>query len=103
MTTFNHHNPKLANPIMGKLLDALGNKWEDVSWGNDCVASISRDIPNPRFDDCMQVYLPNSTRFDIDDEEFNTYSVTFGDETDHQTCETLEETIKVVQAFEATL
>ena len=100
MTQFNNHNPKLANPIISKLLHALGDKWADVSYGNDCVASISRDIPNPNYDDFMEIYLPNSTRFDMDNEEFDTYSVTFGDGTDHRTCKTLEETIIVVQAFE---
>lgn len=100
MTTFNNHNPKLANPIISKLLDALGDKWAEVSYGNDCVASISRDIPNPNYDDFMEVYLPNSTRFNAEEEEFDTYSVTFGDGTDHQTFETLEETITAVQSFE---
>ena len=103
MTTFNHHNPKLANPIISKLLNVLGNKWKDVSYGNDCVASISRTIPNANYDGFMEVYFPNSKKFDLDNEEFNHYSVTFGDGTEHQICETLEETIKVVQEFEATL
>lgn len=100
MTTFEKHNPSLANPIMTKLLNALGNKWQDCSYGDDCVASISREIFNSDYDDFMAIYLPNSTKFNAEEEEFNTYSVNFGDGKDDRTCETLEETIAVVQAFE---
>ena len=103
MTTFEKHNPSLANPIMTKLLNALGNKWQDCSYGDDCVASISREIPNAEFDDFMAIYLPNSTKFNAEEEEFNTYSVNFGDGQGDRTCETLEEAIVVVQAFEFTL
>ena len=103
MTTFEKHNPSLANPIMAKLLNALGNKWQDCSYGDDCVASISREIFNSDYDDFMAIYLPNSTKFNAEEEEFNTYSVNFGDGQGDRTCETLEEAIVVVQAFEFTL
>ena len=103
MTTFEKHNPSLANPIMTKLLNALGNKWQDCSYGDDCVASISREIFNSDYDDFMAIYLPNSTKFNAEEEEFNTYSVNFGGGQGDRTCETLEEAIVVVQAFEFTL
>jgi len=111
MTTYNKHNPQLANPIIDKLLNALGDKWADVSYGNDCVASISRDIPNYTekdssgnlYDDVAEIYLPNSTRCNWDNEEFNNYSVHFGYSKKSQDFETLEETIKAVKAFESTL
>ena len=115
MTTYNKHNPQLANPIINKLLNILGNKWEDVSWGDDCVASISRNIPNndalkkyyaengideSLYDDIMQIYIPNSTEYNFSQEEFNNYSVNFGYDTEVKNFETLEETIKAVKAFD---
>ena len=111
MTTYNKHNPQLANPIIDKLLSTLGNKWADVSYGNDCVASVSRDIPNYTesdldgnlYDDVMEIYIPNSTEYDFDQEKFNDYYVTFGYSRKSQNFETLEETIKAVKAFESTL
>ena len=111
MTQFNNHNPQLANPIISKLLDALGDKWADVSYGNDCVASISREIPNVTerdidgviYDDVMEVYIPNSTKYDWDNEEFNDYSINFGYDTKSQNFETLEQTIEAVKAFESTI
>lgn len=118
MTTYNRHNPQLANPIINKLLNILGNKWEDVSWGDDCVASISRNIPNndalkkyyaengideSLYDDVMEIYIPNSTEYNFSQEEFNDYSVNFGYDTEVKNFETLEETIEAVKAFESTL
>ena len=103
MTQFTTHNPDFANPIMGKLLNALSDKWSDSSYGDDLVASISRDIPNPDYQDYMTVLLPNSTQHNIDKEEVNNYAVKCGDESDYLICETLEETIKTVKEFESNL
>ena len=100
MTQFKHHNPKLANPIMSKLLNTLGSSWSDSSYGDDLVASISRSIPNPDYPDYMTVLLPNSTQFNIDKEDVNNYAVKCGDESDYVTCETLEDTIETVKEFE---
>ena len=103
MTQFTTHNPDFANPIMTKLLNALGGKWSDSSYGDDLVASISRSIPNPDYPDYMTVLLPNSTQFNMDREEVNNYAVKCGDESDYVICETLEETIKAVKEFESNL
>ena len=103
MKQFTTHNPKFANPIMSKLLNAFGSKWSDSSYGDDLVASISREIPNPDYQDYMTVLLPNSTQHNIDREEVNNYAVKCGDESDYVICETLEETIKTVKEFESNL
>ena len=103
MTQFTTHNPDFANPIMTKLLNALGAKWSDSSYGDDLVASISRDIPNPNYQDYMTVLLPNSTQHNTDRDEVNSYAVKCGDESEYVVCETLEETIEIVKEFESNL
>ena len=108
---YNHHNPKIAKPIMNRLLSALGEKWADASYGIDCTASISREIPNYTekddygnlYDDIMEIYLPNSTEYNFDKEHFNTYTVTYGYSKESQCYGTFEETIKAVKEFEKTL
>ena len=97
---YKNHNPELAQPIMNNLIQRLGSSWSDSSYGDDLVASISRDIPNPDFPDYMTVLLPNSTQSNIDKEEINNYAVKCGDESEYVICETLEETIKIVKEFE---
>lgn len=103
MTQFTTHNPDFANPIMTKLLNALGGKWFDSSYGDDLVASISRDIPNPDYQDYMTVLLPNSTQSNMDEEKISNYAVKCGDESEYVICETLEETIEIVKEFESNL
>jgi hypothetical protein len=101
--TYKHHNPEFVQPIMNKLIQTLGNKWSDSSYGDDCVASISRDIPNPAYSDYMTVLLPNSTKYNMDKEEINNYAVKCGDESDYIICETLEQTIEMVKRFESVI
>jgi len=97
---YNHHNPKLAQPIMNNLIQTLGSHWSDSSYANDLVASISRSIPNPDYPDYMTVLLPNSTQSNIDAEQVSNYAVKCGDESEFVTCETLEETIEMVKELE---
>ena len=100
---YTHHNPEVAQPIINKLLSKLGNQWSDCSYGNDCVASISRALPNTEFEDFMEIYVPNSTQSDEYKEEFNTYSVKFGDGSDGIYCETFSDVLELVKQFEANL
>ena len=100
---YKNHNPEFAQPIMNNLIKTLGSNWSDSSYGDDLVASISRDISNPDFPDYMTVLLPNSTQSNIDKEDFSNYAVKCGDESDFIVCETLEETIKTVKRFESVI
>ena len=97
------HNPAIAQPIMDKLLSELGSHWSECSYGNDCVASISREIPNPKYDDFMEIFVPNSTRCDASNEEFNTYLVKCGDGEEPIFCKTLADTLELVKQFESTI
>ena len=60
---YKHHNPKLYKPLMKKLLDSLNSDWYDSSYGNDLVASASRNISNNHV---MTIYFPNSKKSDVE-------------------------------------
>lgn len=100
---YTHHNPTVAQPIINELLSKLGNQWSDCSYGNDCVASISRSFTNTEFEDFMEIYVPNSTQSDWYSEKFNTYLVKFGDGAEGIYCETLSDVLELVKQFEANL
>jgi hypothetical protein len=73
---YNHHNPTLVQPMMQKALDALGDNWEDVSYGNDCCASISIVLKKGQEDEeLIELYFPNATEEDADNEEFSHFAV----------------------------
>ena len=69
---YKHHNPKLYIPLMKELLKSLGEEWYDSVYGNDLVASISKNINDNH---CMTIYLPNSKINDVDNELFNTFEI----------------------------
>ena len=80
-TWYKQHNPDIANMAMYKLAFALESDDHAVSnttYGNDCCASITLDF------DCynrsIQIFIPNSTKFDDDNEEYDHYYVCPKDE-----------------------
>ena len=102
MTQYTQHNPSLANQLIQDFISLLGNEWQDSSYGNDCCASVSRELPNNAI---LEVYMPNSTEWDIDKEEFNTYTVKFihgsdDDEDSEYTFEVLLEALKKAEELE---
>ena len=96
---YKQHNPKLINPLMKKLLNSLSSEWYDSSYGNDLVASASKNISN---DHVMTIYFPNSKKSDVDKELFNTFDI-MTNVFSHEppiTCETVEEVIKKIKELE---
>ena len=69
---YEHHNPTFAQPLMDELLKALDDTWKDSSWGNDCTATISYELPSGSI---LSIGIPNAAEEDIDQEEFNEYTV----------------------------
>ena len=96
---YKHHNPKLINPLMKKLLDSLSSDWYDSCYGNDLVASASRNISN---DHVMTIYFPNSEISDVDNELFNTFERCDNDfkSCDSISCESVGEVIKRITQIE---
>ena len=96
---YKHHNPKLYKPLMKKLLDSLDKEWYDSSYGNDLVASASKNINDNHV---MTIYFPNSKKSDVDNELFNTFDImenVFKDKPPI-TCESVEEVIKKIKEIE---
>ena len=96
---YKHHNPELYKPLMEELLDSLNSDWYDSCYGNDLVASASRNISN---DHVMTIYFPNSKKSDVDKELFNTFDI-MENVFDHKppiTCESVEEVIKKIKEIE---
>ena len=74
---YNHHNPDHAQPIMNQLIAALGDKWEDVSYGNDSRASIIRyDEDEEGF---IQIFIPNSVVGDDAAEQHDKFQLNVSD------------------------
>ena len=96
---YKHHNPKLYIPLMKELLNSLGSNWYDSVYGNDCVASISKNINDNHV---MTIYLPNSKIGDVDNELFNTFDI-MENVFEHKppiTCESVEEVIEKIKELE---
>ena len=94
-----HHNPKLYKPLMKKLLDSLDKEWYDSSYGNDLVASASKNINNNHV---ITIYFPNSRKSDVDNELFNTFDI-MKNVFSHKppiTCESVEEVIEKIKEIE---
>ena len=96
---YKHHNPKLYKPLMKKLLDSLSSEWYDSCYGNDLVASISKNINDNH---CMTIYLPNSKINDVDNELFNTFEICENvfKSCDSISCESVGEVIKRITQIE---
>ena len=75
-TWYKHHNSDIANVAMYKLADRLEKAdfhvWNST-YGNDQFASITVDFDC--FQKKIQIFIPNSTKFDGDNEEDNQYWV----------------------------
>jgi hypothetical protein len=75
-TWYKHHNSDIANMAMYKLADKLEKAdfyvWNST-YGNDQFASITVDFDC--FQKKIQIFVPNSTKFDGDNEEDNQYWV----------------------------
>ena len=96
---YKNHNPKLYKPLMKELLNGLGFNWYDSSYGNDLVASISRNINDNHV---MTIYFPNSKKSDVENEIFNTFEICVNvfKSCDSISCESVEEVIKRITQIE---
>jgi|TARA_R100000482_G_scaffold42189_1_gene14641 hypothetical protein len=96
---YKHHNPKLYIPLMKELLNSLGKDWYDSCYGNDLVASVSKNINNNHV---MTIYLPNSKKSDVDNELFNTFEICENVFKSHDSisCESVGEVIKRITQIE---
>ena len=96
---YKHHNPKLYKPLMKKLLDSLDKEWYDSCYGNDLVASVSRNLNDNHV---MTIYFPNSKKGDVDNELFNTFEICENvfKSCDSISCESVEEVIKRITQIE---
>ena len=96
---YKHHNPKLYIPLMTELLNSLGEDWYDSVYGNDLVASISKNINDNHV---MTIYFPNSKIGDVDNELFNTFEICENvfKNNDSITCESVKEVIKKIKEIE---
>ena len=70
------HNYNLSEPLIEKLLDALGSEWKDGSCLNDSCASVYRDFGNDQF---MSIYVPNATETNSRQEEYANFHVNISD------------------------
>ena len=70
------HNYNLSEPLIKKLLDALGSEWKDGSCLNDSCASVYRDFGNDQF---MSIYVPNATKTNSRQEEYSNFHVNISD------------------------
>jgi hypothetical protein len=109
---FKHHNPSIALPLMTKALEALGKDWQDISFGNDCCASIAIELhkDNPKKNVLIEIHFPNAEITVIDAEEFSEFWIKatsnhFENEMEDicLECETLEEAILNAQKLESTI
>lgn len=109
---YNHHNPSLVLPLMTEALKALGKDWQDVSYGNDCCASISIELhkDNPKKNVLIEIFFPNAEKQNDETEEFSQFWIKatsnhFENEMEDICfeCITLQEAIENAQKFEATL
>ena len=96
---YKHHNPKLYKPLMKKLLNSLSSEWYDSVYGNDLVASISKNINDNHV---MTIYFPNSKKSDVDNEIFNTFEICENvfDNRDSISCKSVGEVIKTITQIE---
>ena len=73
---YNHHNPTLVQPMIQEALNELGDGWEDVSYGNDCCASISIALnEGQENEELIELYFPNAILENTDNEEFSHFTV----------------------------
>ena len=70
------HNYNLSEPLIKKLLEALGSEWTDGSCLNDSCASVYRDFGNDQF---MSIYVPNATETNSKQEEYSNFHVNISD------------------------
>ena len=100
---YNHHNEKLIRPIIKKLLNNLDHKYKLDCSPNDSCACITKVVNT---NDCIVIYLPNSTKTDFSNEEFSTFQV-YLDDSNWQgemiECKTLEETFEAIKEIESSL
>ena len=52
-----HHNYKIARPLINQLLETLGDKWENTSYCQDSLASIGFETLEG---DWINIYVPNA-------------------------------------------
>ena len=91
------HNTALAEPIIKKLLETLGDKWKHGSCLNDSCASIYRDFGNDQF---MSIYVPNATEPNPSEEQYSNFGVNISDNY-HPQYDRIEDVIQSARDMES--
>ena len=66
---FGFHNPQMTEKSINKINKECCFKFEDSSWHNDLVDSLLNE------ENQLQIMLPNAEVTNVDNEEFNTFSL----------------------------
>lgn len=62
--------------MIQEALNELGDGWEDVSYGNDCCASISIALnEGQENEELIELYFPNATETNNDEEDYSHFFV----------------------------
>ena len=75
--TYSHHNPEISSPLIERLLNALGEEWEDISYHNDTMASVGFQTTEGEW---IQIFVPNALECDEMSEETSIFYVNLFDE-----------------------
>ena len=75
--TCSHHNPEISSPLIERLLNALGEEWEDISYHNDTMASVGFQTLGGEW---IQIFIPNALECNEMSEETSIFYVNLFDE-----------------------
>tara|TARA_R110001592_G_scaffold18431_1_gene76458 strand:+ start:1310 stop:1606 length:297 start_codon:yes stop_codon:yes gene_type:complete len=90
---FGFHNPQMTEKSINKINNECFFKFEDSSWHNDLVDSISNQETE------LKIMLPNSEVTNEDNEEFNTFSLINKDGDELFVTENVNSLIRYINLF----
>lgn len=71
---YGFHNPKITERSFKRFKEDCNLEFIDGSWHNDLCDSLYHEF-NENGNEYVQVFLPNSKKEDVENEEYNTYVV----------------------------
>tara|TARA_R100000935_G_scaffold28816_1_gene49190 strand:- start:739 stop:1035 length:297 start_codon:yes stop_codon:yes gene_type:complete len=90
---FGFHNPQMTEKSINKINKKCCFKFEDSSWHNDLVDSLSNE------DNEIIIMLPNSKVTNVDNEEWNTFSLINQDGDELFSTENIDCLIRYINLF----
>jgi hypothetical protein len=91
--TFGYHTPNFSEKLFNRINKDTSVEWEDSSWHNDIVDSMSFSKLESGNDE-IRIMLPNSIMWEPNDEEFNRFMIV-----DHM-CNTLIDTEDIYEVID---